>query len=194
MGKIMSLSRISKISIALALAVSVAGCTVVDRMKTDLALQNAQDAYAEGRYAESANIYRELANTGNGEAAFQLSNMYLNGQGVQKDRAAGVQWMEKASQDNFHLADLSIGLWTMGGLNGFHRDQAKGAQIILGAAQAGQPEAMIAMGYLFMKGRGVKPDANQALEWFQKAKMAGSPVDPDLLTLGGVQKKMGVRR
>ena len=194
MGKIMSLSRISKISIAFALAISAAGCAVVDRVKTDLALENAYTAYQAGRYTEAVNIYRETANAGSGEAAYWLSLMYLNGKGVKKDTAAGVNLMRQASQQHYLPADVSIGLWTLGGVHGVRRDAAEGARIILGAAQAGEPNAMRIMGSLYMKGRGVKPDANQALEWFKKANAAGVPVDPNLLTLSGVQKKMAVRR
>ena len=173
---------------------AVAGCTVVDQVKTDLSLSSAHTASDSGNYAASVDYYRKAAESGSGEGAYWLSDLYLQGKGVKKDSVAGVKWMQTASERNYLPADLSIGLWTISGSYGIRKDAAKGAKIILKAAQAGEPTSMVTMGYLYMKGTGVKRNAAQALEWFQKANAAGAVVTPDLLTLRGVEKSMTKKR
>ena len=190
----MSTSRFTKLSVAIIFAAAVAGCTVVDQVKTDLSLSSAHRAFDSKNYSAAVDYYRQAAESGSGEGAYWLSDLYLDGKGVKKDIPTGVKWMQTASERNYLPADLSIGLWTIGGSNGIRKDATKGAQLILKAAQAGEPTSMVTMGYLYMKGTGVKRNAAQALEWFQKANAAGAVVTPDLLTLRGVERKMGVKR
>lgn len=187
----MSVSRFIKLSIALVFVTAVAGCTVVEQVKGDYLLMNAQTAYDAENFAVAADYFRKAADAGSGEGAYRLSSLYLDGKGVQKDIPTGVKWMQEASDRQYLPADISIGLWTIKGSHGIRKDRAKGVQIILKAAQAGEPVAMFLMGGFYRNGTGVKRNSAQALEWFQKAQAAGLPVRPELLTLRGVERRTG---
>lgn len=193
MEQSMTRSRFTKLLVPVVFSVALAGCTVVDHVRTDFSLLNAHNAYNVKNYTVAADEYRKAAALGSGEGAFMLGQMYLNGEGFKKDTSTGMQWIRQASDLNYPAADLSLGLWTLSGVNGIRRNSAEGAQLILNAAQAGDPDAMVTMGYLYMKGRGVKRDSFQASDWFQRASAAGATVQPELLTLRGVQRKMGIQ-
>ena len=194
MENIMSISRVTKLSLALVFVTFVAGCVVVDKVKYDFVLLNAEKAVESGNYSSAADQYRKAAELGSGEGAFWLSELYLGGKGVKKDTPSGLKWMQTASDRNYLPAQVMIGFWTLSGSNGIRKDETRGAQIMLKAAEAKQPIAMAAMGYLYMRGTGVKRNAAQALDWFQRANAAGFFVPHELLTLPGVEKTMGVKR
>lgn len=189
----MPASRFLKLFIVLVASI-VTGCTVVDRVKSDFSLIDAHKAYHAEDYTTASNHLLKGAELGSGEAAYLLSDLYLTGKGVKKDVPTGVKWMREASERNYLPADVSIGLWTIGGLKGIKKNPVEGAERILKAAQAGESEAMMTMGSLYMKGAGVTRSAEQALHWFQKAEKAGVAVDPGLLTIQGIEKNMRIRR
>ncbi|MCP5269371.1 MAG: sel1 repeat family protein [Zoogloeaceae bacterium] len=51
----------------------------------------------------------DLAQKGNAEAQFELSEMYANGKGVLKDDHAALTWLTKAANANLPAANLSLG-------------------------------------------------------------------------------------
>ena len=61
-------------------------------------LDDGQDAYERGNFAEALRIWRPLANVGNSEAQLGLGRLYDNGiGGVPLDHGQAVAWYRKAA-------------------------------------------------------------------------------------------------
>lgn len=60
--------------------------------------ETAIEAYQEGNYYKTYNLMRRLAKAGNPDAQVKLAGLYLEGKGVDADKAEAVFWYEKAAQ------------------------------------------------------------------------------------------------
>ncbi len=68
-----------------------------------------------------------------------------------------------------------VGVWYLGGLEGYTKDPAKAAEWLLKSAQQGEPGSESLLAELYVKGEGVPRDNAQAVSWFQKAADQGDP-------------------
>ena len=58
------------------------------------------DAYKNKEYKQAYEYFLKSANTGNSQAAHNISIMYNNGDGVEKDIKQSIKWLERASDAN----------------------------------------------------------------------------------------------
>ena len=68
-------------------------------------IEKAMDAYQAGKYQETAEILKPLAENGNVHAQFMLAKLYENGEGVYQNIQETVKWLKRAAnheidQDN----------------------------------------------------------------------------------------------
>ncbi len=165
--------------------VLLSACAVVDRIKSDMAIRDAESAYAAKDYATAAEAYRHSADVGSGYGQYMLSWMYAEGKGVKRDKAEADRWMHKAAESGYPAANFTMGVRSLGGV-GEKRNSQAGAAYLLKAAQGEDEIAMFYLGLLHMYGTGVTADTTEALRWFRMAKAHGYPVHPVLLTEEGV--------
>ena len=163
----------------------LAGCAVTERIKSDMAVHEAENAYAARDYVAAAEAYRRSAEAGGGYSQYMLSWMYAEGKGVKRDQAEAEQWMRKAADSGYPAANFTMGVRSLGGV-GEKRNPQAAAAYMLKAAEGEDEVAMFYLGLLHVYGTGVAADAGEALRWFRMAKAHGYPVQPLLLTEEGV--------
>jgi TPR repeat protein len=70
-------------------------------------LETGFKAYQNGHYTRAFRMFREAAQKGNAQAQYETAEMLIEGQGVEKDRALGKQWlMISAMQGNTDARQL----------------------------------------------------------------------------------------
>lgn len=166
-----------------------AGCAVTERIKSDMAIQNAEQAYAAKDYAVAAEAYRRSAESGGGYGQYMLSWMYADGKGVKRDREEADRWMRKAADSGYPAANFTMAIRHLSGV-GEKRNPQAGAAYLLKAAEGEDDVAMFYLGLLHLYGTGVAANPTEALRWFRMAKAHGYPVRPALLTEEGVAAQM----
>ena len=102
----------------------------------------------------------ENAEAGDVDAQYELGVMYLKGQGVEQDREQAVQWLQKAS-DGGSLQATSK-------LSRMQKQQDKFEQLAE-KANSGDIEAQYEVAMMYLKGRGVRKNSQQARKWLSKA-------------------------
>ena len=73
-------------------------------------IDEADQAVRVRDYRTAISIYRQLANSGNAEAAYQLAVMYRNGQGVTANHAEAFRWFRTSAKSNYARAQYNLGL------------------------------------------------------------------------------------
>lgn len=167
----------------------VAGCTVANQIKSDMAVNEAEAAYVAKDYVAATEAYRRSAESGGGYGQYMLSWMYAEGKGVKQDRAEAARWMQKAADSGYPAANFTLGIRALGGV-GEKRDPKAAADHFRKAAEGEDDIAMFYLGMLHLRGLGVAADSTEALRWFRMAKAHGYPVHPGLLTEQGIAMQM----
>jgi TPR repeat protein len=115
--------------------------------------------------------FTKSANQGYPDACFELAKRHLEGNGVAKNEALGVEWLRKA-HDYGPASLLMSDLYTMG--IGVPQDQSEALRWLRLSAGQGYGEAQIKLGERYRTGQGVKQDSTEAVNWYSKALKAGS--------------------
>ena len=69
----------------------------------------AKQYYAQGKFGEAFNLFKEIAEKGNAEAEFTLATMYMEAKGTLKDEYKARLWYEKAANQDFVQAQYNLG-------------------------------------------------------------------------------------
>ena len=162
--------------IALCVALLMVGCGGEDDEKIEKIKHAAEQGDAAAQYElaktyaesgllrnteESMRWYRKAAENGNAEAQSVLGYMYLNGEGVAKDKAMALEWLHKAAKQDHPDAYLSLGLAS--------GDANESFNYYLKAAELENTLAQGMVGERYRKGDGVDQDLEKAFEWWLKA-------------------------
>ena len=71
--------------------------------------EDAAAAYAAGDYATALQLYRAMADQGNGNAQFGLGTLYEQGRGVARDEAMAAKWYRLAAGQGHVQAQYNLG-------------------------------------------------------------------------------------
>ena len=116
--------------------------------------------------------FLKAANQGDAGAQVEVGKAFLLGRGVAKNENKAKEWFAKAAtQDN------PEGLYWYGrALNDSQsaNDHKEAVRAFKRSAELGQAEACDMLGDCYLKGDGVKEDAETAVKWFRKAAELGS--------------------
>ncbi len=116
-------------------------------------------------------------------AQYLLGLTLLTGDGLPRDRAAGVVWVVKAAEQGDPDAARDIAYRLRNG-TAINVDETKVAAALKPAADAGEVEAMRALGPMIIRGRGVKQDPVAGLAMVKRAAEKGSSdAEKDLFQL-----------
>jgi TPR repeat protein len=118
------------------------------------------------------NNLRQQAEAGDPEAQFQLGVRLAIGEGLQKNGAEGVRWLEKAADGGHVKAMHALGALHEEG-QGVKQDFGKAALWYGKAAEKELPDAQFSLAMLYQNGRGVKKDLVKATELAQQAAAQG---------------------
>jgi TPR repeat protein len=111
---------------------------------------------------------KEIAYAGNVNAQVQLGVIYLTGDGVPKDDAEAVKWLQKAADMDNPLAERYLAEMYFKG-RGVPADITQAAKWLRMAAEQGDAESEHNLAVLYTQGEGVPRNLKEAANWMHKA-------------------------
>jgi TPR repeat protein len=126
------------------------------------------DAWQKGDAAGAVKLWQPLAEKGDADAAFNLGQAYRLGKGVPLDLARAQGWLEKAARKGHVDAAATLGLLLF--QNG---NRVSGMRWLNGAAQAGEPRALLMVGTAMYNGDDVPRDPVTAYAYVSRAAAQG---------------------
>lgn len=118
-------------------------------------------------YDKALYWYKRAADHGSDTACSYVGEMYLNGEGVEKDEKQAFEWFKKAHERGSVSGTTLYAKCFMEGL-GVAQDKAKGIELYTRAARY-DSDAQYALGLCYLEGDGVKRDLDKAVSYLEKA-------------------------
>ena len=111
---------------------------------------------------------------GNTRATYNLGQMYLNGNLVNKDETKGVALVRQSAEQHYAQAQAVLGSWVAGGRYGFAKDEVTALAWFQAAAAQNNAFAMGWLGSFYEEGKGgLTMDKLVALDWYKKGGERG---------------------
>jgi TPR repeat protein len=152
-----------RIAAAIAIAVlSTAGSAQV------LTVKSGVEAWQRGDHQAAAAIWRNLAEKGDADAAFNLGQAYRLGRGVPADSALAKRWFERAATKGHVDAQVSLGLLLFDS-----GDRGAAMAWLRKAADKGEPRALLVVGTALFNGDGLKQDPILGYAYVHRAAAQG---------------------
>ena len=136
-------------------------------------------------YGKAFEYYSKAAEAGVADAMGNLGVMYGSGYGVEQDYAKAAQWYEKAIDAGCAWAMRNLANYYLYGRGNIGRDEEKGVDLLLRAAETGFPSAYSTLGSYYQSNR--KND--KAEEYLLKAGEGGDT--NAMFTLGDFYSGVG---
>ena len=143
------------------------------------------EAWQRGDHAGAAAIWRNLADKGDADAAFNLGQAYRLGRGVPPDSAQAKRWFERAAVKGHVDAQVSLGLLLFDS-----GDRAAAMSWLRKAADKGEPRALLVVGTALFNGDGVKQEPVLGYAFVSRAAAQG--LGPAQTTLAEMDKIMSL--
>ncbi|MFZ5511582.1 MAG: tetratricopeptide repeat protein, partial [Pseudomonadota bacterium] len=131
-----------------------------------------------GEYQAAARALIPLARAGDARAQTQLGLLYFFGRGVAEDEKAALAWLKKAANQGHVEAMLHLGNALVFGADAprlVADPDREAAQWYFRAASAGNADAQYNLGLLFLAGKGVMENREEALRWIRRAAAQNHP-------------------
>ncbi|MFL6746693.1 MAG: SPOR domain-containing protein [Sphingomicrobium sp.] len=143
------------------------------------------EAWQRGDHAAAVAIWRNLADKGNVDAAFDLGQAYRLGKGVPADSAQAKRWLEFAATKGHVDAQVSLGLLLFDS-----GDRTTAMSWLKKAAEKGEPRALLVVGTALFNGDGLPQDPVLGYAYVSRAAAQG--LAPAKSTLAEMDKIMTV--
>ena len=141
------------------------------------------EAWQRGDHAAAAAIWRNLAEKGDADAAFNLGQAYRLGRGLPADSGLAKRWFERAAVKGHVDAQVSLGLLLFDS-----GDRGAAMTWLRKAADKGEPRALLVVGTALFNGDGMKQDAVLGYAYVSRAAAQG--LAPAKTTLAEMDKIM----
>ena len=141
------------------------------------------EAWQRGDHAEATAIWRNLAEKGDADAAFNLGQAFRLGRGVPADSAQAKRWFEAAANKGHVDAQVSLGLLLFDS-----GERPIAMNWLRKAALTGEPRALLVVGTALFNGDGMKQDPVLGYAYVSRAAAQG--LDPAKSTLAEMDKIM----
>lgn len=141
------------------------------------------EAWQRGEHAEAAAIWRNLAEKGDADAAFNLGQAFRLGRGVPADSAMAKRWFERAASQGHVDAQVSLGLLLFDS-----GDRGAAMSWLKKAADKGEPRALLVVGTALFNGDGLKQDPVLGYAYVSRAAAQG--LEPAKTTLAEMDNVM----
>ena len=154
---------------AVLLALAAAGASASD-LDAGIAAMNRKD------YPTAFQLLAPLAKSGNAAAQLRLGLLYFHGHGVRESDADARQWFERAARQGYAEAQFQLANMYAYGLADAGRGEdhdLQAAQWYFEAARQGHAEAQYSLGILFLTGKGVVQNPQEASKWIRRAAEQG---------------------
>lgn len=118
-------------------------------------------------------LYELAAKGGIDKAYAELGRMYRIGYGVHQDHHKAYQYFEQGAKRGDAQCNFMLGVYHSSQTGVVDENQEKAFKYFQKAAMRGMPEAQYNVGFRFLKGYGVQPNAYNAAEFLRMAAMQG---------------------
>ena len=133
-------------------------------------LQEAKNAYDEGYYDKALTLFHKISD--DKEAAYMIGEIYRYGKGVPQNENEAFQWIKKAAELGFAVAQNKLGDMLYIG-SGAPKDYVEATKWYRKAAEQGDAVAQNNLGDMYYIGQGIKEDYAEAYRWYRKAAEQG---------------------
>jgi TPR repeat protein len=117
--------------------------------------------------------FRQAAEAGGGAAAYDLAMIYARGDGVPRDQQLAALWLTKAANHDFVPALRDLGIRSAYPRDGSTADVPLALQKLKRAAELGDAISQAILGDIFSNGELMKPDYQQAANYYKMAADQG---------------------
>lgn len=152
---------------------------------------------SSGGGPEALKWFSQAAELGDVEAQCELADMMMRGRGIPEDLDGATAWFLKAAQEDSPCAQTSLGSMAARGLGRRSKDDQEALRWFSLAAWQYHAPGMKHLGDMYLHGRGVRVDYEEAAKWYRLAVQQGADYAPALKALGdmfssgrGVPKSM----
>lgn len=139
------------------------------------------EAWQRGDHQAATAIWRNLAEKGDADAAFNLGQAYRLGRGVHADSSQAKRWFERAATKGHVDAQVSLGLLLFDS-----GDRGAAMSWLRKAADKGEPRALLVVGTALFNGDGLKQDPVAGYAFVSRAAAQG--LAPAKSTLADMEK------
>ena len=144
-------------------------------LTTHYALADIETGFAAAKAGDFETAFKEYkaeADSGNPEAQYLLSNMYIDGIGVKANKEEGLKWLKSSAENNFPEAQFALSLLY---LNGSYvvLDEKEAFKWTLKAAEADNLMAKFTVATFYLQGTGTPVNAPLGVQWHKKAATLG---------------------
>jgi len=123
----------------------------------------------EADAAKSTEHYLQAAELGHADAQYLIGSRYANGDGLPRDGQEAAKWMSRAADRGVPGAQYYMGQLQELGQRGTRPDPVAAMRLYRAAAGQGHVAAQNRLGELYLAGRGVGRDLEEAYLWFSIA-------------------------
>jgi cell division septation protein DedD len=143
------------------------------------------EAWQRGDHVAAVAIWRNLAEKGTVDAAFDLGQAYRLGKGIAADSAQAKRWLEFAANKGHVDAQVSLGLLLFDS-----GDRTTAMNWLKKAAEKGEPRALLVVGTALFNGDGLPQDPVLGYAYVSRAAAQG--LAPAKSTLAEMDRIMTV--
>jgi len=137
----------------------------------DLNFEQAKLLYEQGKFLEALSAAKPAATAGLADAQLMIAHIYHRGMTGTPDYIQAAKYYREAAGQNHSDAYMGLGALALTSHGGLAPTDA--LEWFTLAAQTGRQDAMRTIGEMYLKGRGVAPDAVTAKYWLDKAASSG---------------------
>ena len=130
--------------------------------------KKAEELYAQGKYAEAAELYRAAAEQGDSAAQFALGRMYYSGKGVEKDPGEAVRLFALAAEQGELQAMMRLASTYQLGWD-IEQSYESALHWFERAAELGSAKAAYRAGQFYAQGLGTEQSVPKALEFWGRS-------------------------
>ena len=112
--------------------------------------------------------WRTAAERGVVEAMYLYGRVLLDGPDAVKAQTAGCDWLRRASEHNFSLAQLRLA-FCYRDEEGVRRDATETVKLLRKSAEQGHATAQCKLGECYSFGLGVKAELKEGVKWYRKS-------------------------
>ena len=126
--------------------------------------------------ARAFGYLKTAAEAGSAEAQFELGKAFEYGLGTPQDPREAINWFQRAADQNFGDALNDLGYLYLQGTPDLPRDIKRGLDLLMKAAELGQPEAMFNVAVMIDDGLVPGQGSEAAASYLYRAIRAGAEV------------------
>lgn len=152
---------------------------LAERGNAHCCVKMGQHLEEQGQFSDAAAFYKTAAEKEDPVAMFSYGKMCLDGNGIDKDIANGVKFIEKAANANLPAALTRYATILMTGAFEVKKNEKKAFKMLKQAEGLGDKDALHHLATSYEFGKGTKTDLKKAAEFYEKSFKSGSQYAKD---------------